>query len=284
MSARPGFAGIALGAALALVSCGDEPSDATESRAGGGPADAGAENHSAGAAGEAGEANARGGRAGDATGGAGDAGRSDGGAAGEGGTGGEGGTATAGMSGAGDAGSGGAHDEPVCAELVELCSPVDLGPGAQRDCHDVGRDGDETLCRAAADECRLACGPATELAFTIDFSAVVGAEPFDCSGVYTNVGADDSSIRPVDFKFYVHDVRLLDESGTPVAAALEQDGLWQYENVALLDFEDDTGLCANGTAATNSLIRGRVPAGKYRGIAFRLGVPFELNHADLTAV
>jgi uncharacterized repeat protein (TIGR04052 family) len=39
--------------------------------------------------------------------------------------------------------------------------------------------------------------------------------------------------------------------------------------------------CSNGTTATNDKIVGTVPTGKYRGIVFKLGVPFELNHTDI---
>jgi cytochrome c peroxidase len=123
-----------------------------------------------------------------------------------------------------------------------------------------------------------------DLPVTIRFAAAFGAEPFDCRSVYVNVGADDASVRPVDFKLYVHDLRLIDEQGAEVPVVLEEDGRWQYRNVALLDFEDASGSCTNGTAATNGAIFGSVPAGSYRGIAFRLGVPFELNHEDLTAL
>ena len=67
--------------------------------------------------------------------------------------------------------------------------------------------------------------------------------------------------------------------GSP--SCTEQDGLWQYENVALLDFEDKTGGCRDvGTVETNAQVVGTVPEGDYTGLTFDLGVPFELNHID----
>jgi uncharacterized repeat protein (TIGR04052 family) len=76
----------------------------------------------------------------------------------------------------------------------------------------------------------------------------------------------------------VHDVELLAGDAT-VPVTLEQDGVWQHENVALLDFEDKVGACANGTTETNVTVRGTVPVASYDGVRFKLGVPFELNHA-----
>ena len=95
--------------------------------------------------------------------------------------------------------------------------------------------------------------PPDELPVTLTFAAKVGSETFSCGSTYTGLGADDSTVHPVDFRFYVHDVRLIDDSGAEVPVALTQDGLWQYEGVALLDFEDRSGTCANGTVPLNDV-------------------------------
>jgi uncharacterized repeat protein (TIGR04052 family) len=64
---------------------------------------------------------------------------------------------------------------------------------------------------------------------------------------------------------------------------LVQDNKWQLDNLALLDFEDGTGACRNGTPDRNAQVTGTVPAGlEYHGLKFTLGVPFEKNHTDLT--
>ncbi|HEX6276906.1 MAG TPA: MbnP family copper-binding protein [Polyangiaceae bacterium] len=196
----------------------------------------------------------------------------------DGGVGGESGSGEPG----GEGGAGGTPEPLVCPELGSLCHAYDLGPGPQHDCHEVGHHGDEEACRAQEAACRTACGGAATIPFTALFGAKVGTEPFSCASSYANVGADASTIRPVDFKFYVHDVRLIDAAGMEVPATLAQDNTWQYQNVALLDFEDDTNACANGTAAMNTKIVGTVPTGTYRGIVFKLGVPFALNHTDVT--
>lgn len=118
-------------------------------------------------------------------------------------------------------------------------------------------------------------------AVTIRFQAAVGSQPFSCDESYT-LGMPASQVTPVDFRFYVSDVALIDAQGNAVPLNLEQDGKWQYENVALLDFENKSGGCANGTVDTNDRIVGIVPVGDYKGLKFKLGVPFSLNHADAT--
>lgn len=86
---------------------------------------------------------------------------------------------------------------------------------------------------------------------------------------------------------FVHDVRLITVDGAQVPVALDQDGSMQYQGVALLDFEDGTGLCARGTPQRHAALTGAVDPAlvsgrRFDGIAFRIGVPFELNHIDVT--
>ncbi len=116
----------------------------------------------------------------------------------------------------------------------------------------------------------------------IRFGAVAGGEAFACGRTYADVGITHSQVTPTDFRFYVSEITLVRADGTAVPVALDQDGLWQYRDVALLDFEDGTGPCRNGTPAQNRRLRGMVPEGQYRGLEFTLGIPFELNHGDAT--
>ncbi|NJL40407.1 MAG: metallo-mystery pair system four-Cys motif protein [Leptolyngbyaceae cyanobacterium RM2_2_4] len=116
---------------------------------------------------------------------------------------------------------------------------------------------------------------------TLRFQARVADQPFRCDQSYT-LGTPASRVTPLDFRFYVSDVALIDADGNSVPLTLEQDGQWQYENVALLDFEDKSGGCANGTVEINDRIVGTIPTGNYVGLQFTVGVPFELNHADST--
>lgn len=121
-------------------------------------------------------------------------------------------------------------------------------------------------------------------AVTIRFEAKVGTAAFACGQTYQHMGTEDTTITPRDFRFYVQDVELLGAGGARTPLALDQDGTWQYQNVALLDFENFTGGCADGTPETNLTLRGKVPPGPYTGISFTIGLPAAMNHKDLTAL
>lgn len=116
----------------------------------------------------------------------------------------------------------------------------------------------------------------------LQFEGRVGAKVFSCTDTYTGLGTPPADVKLSDYRFYVHDVQLHRSGGSDVPVALVQDGLWQYQNVTLLDFEDRTGSCVNGTPEKNGVIHGTVPAGSYDGVSFKLGVPFALNHADVS--
>ena len=94
------------------------------------------------------------------------------------------------------------------------------------------------------------------------------------------LGSPSTSVAVADFRLFVHDVRLIDAGGHETPFELDQDGLWQYQTVALLDFENGTSACANGTSGTNTAIKGTAPAGDYVGLVFKIGVPESLNPLD----
>ena len=120
---------------------------------------------------------------------------------------------------------------------------------------------------------------------SVQFKAVVGNEELACGHSYSGIGTTRSTITPRDFRFYVHDVALIDDTGKAVPVDLKQDSKWQLDNVALLDFEDATGGCSNGNPERNMSVAGSVPSGhQHRGLRFILGVPFEKNHTELTAM
>lgn len=119
-------------------------------------------------------------------------------------------------------------------------------------------------------------------AVQIHFAAHINGVPFECGRQYPGVGTTGSTLTPMDYRFYVSAVHLIDHDGRAVPVELEQDAAWQHQNVALLDFENGQGACRNGTAGLNTSVRGTVPAGRYQGVEFTLGLPFHLNHADPT--
>jgi uncharacterized repeat protein (TIGR04052 family) len=116
---------------------------------------------------------------------------------------------------------------------------------------------------------------------TIKFAGKVNNQAFAC-GRYYNLGKPTTSVTPSDFRFYVSDVSLINAQGKFVPLTLTQDGKWQYQNVALIDFENKAGACANGTVETRNIVVGTVPKGKYKAVKFTLGVPSNLNHEDST--
>jgi uncharacterized repeat protein (TIGR04052 family) len=141
--------------------------------------------------------------------------------------------------------------------------------------HQHGSDGD------------MEPGPGADLGapqVQLRFAARAGAQPFACGKTLPGLGKDGVGLRPADLRLYVHDVRLVTESGGEVPLTLDQDQRWQLDNLALLDFEDKSGECT-GTAATNDIVRGTVPDPRatFTGVRFMLGVPFAKNHADQAA-
>lgn len=106
--------------------------------------------------------------------------------------------------------------------------------------------------------------------------------PFDVRFGEASLSCDNAveGVALTDLRLYVHDIRLLDVDGEEHELTLVDDPLWQNAEVALLDFENAQGRCANGTEQVNEVIRGRVATGNYAGLKFRIGVPQHLNHAD----
>lgn len=112
---------------------------------------------------------------------------------------------------------------------------------------------------------------------SIAFSAQVGDEAFECGMTYDGLGSQDSSLELVDLRFYVEEMELRNEDGDWVAVSLD-DTDFQTSNVALLDFEDGCGELGN--VDIHDTVTGTVPAGTYDALRFRMGVPFDMNHAN----
>jgi uncharacterized repeat protein (TIGR04052 family) len=132
---------------------------------------------------------------------------------------------------------------------------------------------------AARSETSAASEPAGPEPVAVRFAARVNGQPFRCTGSYASVGTSNSSIQPLDFRFYVHNIRLVTRGGQEVALTMP-DNLWQRGGVALLDFENQTGSCTGGTADTNAVVTGTIPVGDYTALRFTLGLPFAVNHQD----
>ncbi|MBM4363292.1 MAG: metallo-mystery pair system four-Cys motif protein, partial [Deltaproteobacteria bacterium] len=116
--------------------------------------------------------------------------------------------------------------------------------------------------------------------FALKFRAKVGTQPFACDSTYMGLGATATVMAPQDFRFYIHEVRLIAAGGAQTPLALSADGKWQTDQVALVDFETNTGTCTNGTTDTNDTVTGMATSGTYTGVVFKIGVPEALNHLN----
>ena len=114
-----------------------------------------------------------------------------------------------------------------------------------------------------------ACG--RDLAVDIPFAATWNGEPLTCH---------DTEPALTDLRLYINNVQLLDEQGRVHDVRYATEYAWENDAVALIDLEDGTGACDNGTAEVFDRILGAVPEREYRGLRFTVGVPFRLNHAD----
>jgi len=117
----------------------------------------------------------------------------------------------------------------------------------------------------------------------IHFAGRLAGKAFACGQAYEGVGAKSTTVTPQDLRFFVSGLALVRADGSSVPVVLEQDGVWQYQSVALVDLEDASGACRNGNPATHADVTGTVPEGSYTGLRFTLGVPFALDHMDGSA-
>ena len=136
--------------------------------------------------------------------------------------------------------------------------------------------------------------PATETRdLTLDFRAInstvspsVDMTDAVCSTTLTAVGTQGTDAAIAYMAFYVSDVRLLTSSGDEVAVTLDEDQVSQEQGIALVDFRDITSACGGtGTAkAVWNDVTGtytHTEGTTYTGLKYQLGLPAEINHAEL---
>ncbi len=117
---------------------------------------------------------------------------------------------------------------------------------------------------------------------TVQFAAQVNGKEFACGKTWSGVGVGQpGTYRITDWRFFVHEVELVRPDGRRQALALNQDGIWQYQNVALLDLRRD---CGNGALPSHGAVVGHVARADYSGICFKVGVPYALNHTNDASV
>lgn len=109
----------------------------------------------------------------------------------------------------------------------------------------------------------------------INFDAVLDGTAVDCGKEIET--ANGQLIQINDFRFFVHDIVITGADGKAFPFILSEEKL-QTQGVALLDFEDG---CHNGSLGTNKALNGITKAQKpWKKIAFKIGVPFALNHEN----
>jgi uncharacterized repeat protein (TIGR04052 family) len=171
---------------------------------------------------------------------------------------------------------------PVIGLVFAFAARAQFPPGFDPNGYCVGdADGNASVTVdelvTAVDNALGGCG---FVPVTLDFRAMVGPEAFACGNIYRDIGTSSVDVIPSDFRLYLHHVRLVTSDGVEVRLQLNQDGMWQHRDLALLDFEDRTPPCNQGNSPRNTSVRGMAPPGDYRGVRFVLGVPFALNHEN----
>ncbi|MCX9155325.1 metallo-mystery pair system four-Cys motif protein [Niveibacterium sp. 24ML] len=140
------------------------------------------------------------------------------------------------------------------------------------------------LSTVAASRGSLADSLNAPRAIDIEFAAVAGDLPVACGTAVAGLGSGGLAAQVKDFRFYITNVALLTADDREVPLTLSANDDWNLtagaDSVTLIDLEDASGACTVGTAATNSRIKGTVPAGNYVGVKLTMGVPFALNHTD----
>lgn len=120
------------------------------------------------------------------------------------------------------------------------------------------------------------------------FEARAGAAVASCGTAITGIGTTKVSARVQDLRFHIANVTFVRSDGAEVPLTLTMkplaDEYWSARNstdsLTLIDLENGSAECSAGTAATNAVISGTVPAGDYVAVKMTLGVPESLNHLD----
>ena len=131
----------------------------------------------------------------------------------------------------------------------------------------------------------LGCGDGSGSEETVagtsfEVEALVNGEAMSCEEVHEEVGLGGDVLRIRDFRLYIHDLVGIDEAGERRELTLVDDGRWQSEAVALLNFSDGSGHCQEAMGDERGVIEVQ-EEGPWTGLEFRIGVPRDHNHLDV---
>lgn len=125
----------------------------------------------------------------------------------------------------------------------------------------------------------LAVAATNPQTLNLEFEVTANGQTFESNRALTVNGVSNVTFR--DLRFFVSEITLVRADGSMTLATLNDDGVWQTKNVALLDFENGksvTGSHGGTSAGMNSKVTGSVAPGSYTEIQFTIGVPEDLNH------
>ena len=125
-------------------------------------------------------------------------------------------------------------------------------------------------------------GATEERDVSLAFAAEANGVAIDCDTQLTGIGSPSTNASVKEFRFYVHDVSLLDNDGNAYSLELKENA-WNHQNLALLDFMNKDTSCSGSLKETNKSVNGTVsvsPSTELVTLRFTLGVPSDLNHLD----
>ena len=127
---------------------------------------------------------------------------------------------------------------------------------------------------------------AAPVAITIPFQAKSDTTEINCDADLLQLGITADNAKISSFAYYIHDVKLVTATGT-IDFTLDANEFQDSENgVALLDYQDKNTFCAGDAKPTNKQITGTVSGdaelADVIGIDFKVGIPSEINHRDLS--
>ncbi len=106
---------------------------------------------------------------------------------------------------------------------------------------------------------------------SIPFEAAYDGQAIDCSS---------DGVALSDLRFFVSAVTAETTDGRMLDVPLVVDTDWQNDAVALIDLENGTDACRDGTAESHATLNLLWPDADVEKLALTIGVPFEQNHAD----
>ena len=122
---------------------------------------------------------------------------------------------------------------------------------------------------------------------SVQFTAVAGTDPVSCATPLTGLGTGSTTAALKDLRLYISNVRLTRKNRTSIPLTLGRNNAYNLtrggNRVSLIDLENGTGSCTEGDTKINATITGTVPEGEYVGVKMYMGVPFVLNHTDITS-